>query len=84
MPKLMMTIHSQGGPPTLEEIVRRYNLQSGDIDDEFGVVEIDPERHDYTILVESEAAKKIAPTEHWEVSGSFSNPRIEPFGPPEK
>jgi hypothetical protein len=84
MSKLMMTIHSADKPPTLQEIAERYQLQPGELDQEFGIVEIDPERHDYAILVEPEVAKKIAPTENWQVSGPYSNPRIEPFGPPEK
>lgn len=83
MPKVMMTIHASSGPPRLEEIRRRYELKPDEIDEEFGVVEIDPERHDYTILVELEAARKVSPTENWDVSGPYSNPRIEPFGPPQ-
>jgi hypothetical protein len=84
MPKVMMVIHSASGPPKLEEVLSQYQLKQGEVDPAFGVVEIDPEAHDYAILVEPEVAKKIVPTENWDISGQYSNPRIEPFGPPTK
>lgn len=83
MAKIMMTIRAPEGAPTVLDIVTRYGLQPGEIDEEFGVVEIDPADHAYTILVEPEAAQKIQPNEKWEITGPFSNPKIEPFWPPQ-
>lgn len=83
MTKVMMTIHAPEGSPTMQQIVSRYGLQPGEIDDEFGIVEIDPTDHSYTILVEPSAAKKIQPDGKWNTSGPFSNPKIEPFWPPQ-
>jgi hypothetical protein len=83
MAKVMMTIRAPQGPPTVPEIVSRYGLQPGEIDADFGVVLIDPADHAYTILVEPSAAGKIQPGGDWETSGPFSNPKIEPFGPPQ-
>lgn len=82
MAKVMMTIRAPDGAPTVQEIINRYGLKPGEIDDEYGVIEIDPDDHAYTILVEREAAQKIQPGGNWEVSGPYSNPKIEPFWPP--
>lgn len=84
MAKVMVTIQSSDAPPTVAGIRERYGLAEQAIDPTFGVVEIDPVEHLYTILVDQEAAALIQPTEEWEVEGPYSNPRIEPFGPPEE
>ena len=83
MTKVMVTIRAPERPPTLDELVERYDLGPDDIDREFGVVEIDPDDHLYTVLVTESAAARIEPGDGWETEGPFSNPRIEPFGPPE-
>ena len=82
MPKVMITIRAPEGPPTLATIRERYGLTEDDIDARFGVVAVDPADHAYTILVEPSAASRITPGAGWDVEGPFSNPRIEPFGPP--
>lgn len=83
MPKVMVTIQAPDDPPTIEGLRRRYHLGTDEIDTSFGVVEVDPAEHIYTILVEECAAARIKPDEGWQVAGPFSNPRIQPFGPPE-
>lgn len=50
------------------------------IDHDFGVISVSPNENLYTVLVEAGAADEL-PT-GGDVSGPFSNPRIEPFGPP--
>jgi hypothetical protein len=80
----MLTIRSPGGAPSLEEVKKRYALSSDEIDERFGVVLTDPNDHLYTILVARGAAPKVRPDQDWQVEGPFSNPRIEPFGPPER
>ena len=45
------------------------------------MVNISPAEHLYTILVDEAAAARVADAPP--VEGVFSNPRIEPFGPPE-
>jgi hypothetical protein len=82
MAKVMITIEAPGEPPTLAGLRQRYNLRESEIDERFGVVEIDPQEHLYTVLVEASAAAKIQPGAGWEVQGPFSNPRVQPFGPP--
>ncbi len=82
MAKVMITSHAPEGPPTLQEIASKHGLEPHEVDHQFGVVPIDPERHDYTILVEQSATGKVAPNEQWDVSGPYSNPRIETFDLP--
>lgn len=82
MGKVMMTIHASQGTPTLQEVMSKYGLSTDEIDPQFGVVPIDPEKNDYTILVEQSAVHRIDPTEEWDVSGPYSNPKIETFDLP--
>ena len=84
MPKVMVTIKAPVDPPTIADLCRRYKLHENEIDASFGVVEVDPAEHVYTVLVEESAAAKIQPNENWKVEGPYSNPRIQPFGPPEE
>lgn len=82
MEKVMMTLKSPGGPPSIDSVAQKFGLEPHEIDRDFGVVPIDPADGSYTILVDRNAASKIRPDEDWEVSGPYSNPIIEPFGPP--
>lgn len=78
----MMTIRAPEGAPSLEQVRARYGLGPEEIDESFGVVEVDPEDHTYTILVEESAASKVTPGSDWNTEGPFSNPVIEPMWPP--
>ena len=82
MSKVMVTITCPDHPPTLKEVRQKYGLRESDVDSNFGVIEIDPREHLFTILVEPAAASKITgqPGE-WEAEGPFINPPIAPFGP---
>ena len=84
MAKVMVTIQAPDAAPTVAELRRRYKLRENEIDASFGVVEVDPAEHVYTVLVEESAAAKIQPSGNWKVEGPYSNPRIQPFGPPEE
>ena len=83
MPKVMMTLQSEQ-EPTLQEIRRRYNFSAGELDDEYGVVEIDPDDHLYAFRVEQAAAQKVAAGHDRPYTGPFADPKIETFGPPER
>lgn len=79
---VMVTIQAAGSAPSIEEVKTRYGLTPDELDESFGVVEIDPTEHLYTILVDESAASKVKSTGDWSTRGPYSNPRIEPFGPP--
>jgi hypothetical protein len=76
----MLTLSGGKTAPSLDEVARRLDVRPAQLDPDFGVVLIDPERHLYTVLVDEDAAEGAASREG--VEGPFSNPRIEPLGPP--
>jgi len=78
--KIMLTIELNPDEASLADVKHKLSLDAGEIDESFGVVCVSPEQNLYTILVEEEAAKKAAGNEG--VRGPYSDPRIEPFGPP--
>jgi len=82
MAKQMLTLKLPPKEATLSKVSKRLNLSSEEIDLEFGVVNIDPKHNLYAILVEEEAARRVSRAP--KVKGPFSNPKIEPFGPPKK
>ena len=82
MNTVMLTIRATGKRPTLELLRTRYGLTEDEIDSSFGIVEIDPEERLFTILVTESAATKVQGGSELDVEGPYSNPHIEPFGPP--
>jgi hypothetical protein len=80
MSKLMMTLHLDPKEASLAAVKRKLGLQAGEIDEEFGVVPIDPDANLFTVLVEEGVVTKVQGQEG--VRGPFANPKIEPFGPP--
>ena len=81
MAKVMVTLRLDPEQATLPEVRRLLGLAGDEVDAGFGVVNISPAEHLYTILVDDSAAARVADAD--QVEGVFSNPRIEPFGPPE-
>jgi hypothetical protein len=81
MARVMVTVRLPPEQATLEEVRRRLGLAPEEVDPAFGVVNISPAEHLYTILVDEEAAARVAGADP--VQGVYSDPRIEPFGPPE-
>jgi hypothetical protein len=79
MAVVMVTLRLPPEQATLEEVRRLLGLSPEEVDPAFGVVNISPAEHLYTILVDEAAAARIANADP--VQGVFSNPRIEPFGP---
>jgi hypothetical protein len=80
MPDVMMTVELDPQAASVEAAAERLGVDPAQIDREFGVVSIDPEHHLYTVLVDEQAASGAEARPG--VEGPFSNPRIEPFGPP--
>jgi hypothetical protein len=81
MAGVMVTLRLAPEQATLEEVRRLLGLAADEVDPAFGVVNISPAEHLYTILVDEAAAGRVADAEL--VEGVYGNPRIEPFGPPE-
>lgn len=84
MAEVMMNVRWPGKVPTIEDIQQRFSLTDEEISKSFGVVEVDPDEHIYTFLVNENSVSKIQSGNNVKVEGPFSNPRIEPFGPPEE
>jgi hypothetical protein len=70
--------------PTLEQVKRRLSLRDDELDETFGVVEIDPDTHDHAIRVDEAAAARVTSQPGWSGEGPFSDPKIAPFGPPKR
>ena len=81
MPKVMVTLKLDPEHASLAEVRRLLDLGEGEIDAGFGVVNISPSEHLYTILVDEATAARVRDAD--QVEGVYGNPRIEPFGPPE-
>ena len=81
MAKVMVTLRLDPEQASLPEVRRLLGLAPEEVDPSFGVVNISPAEHLYTILVDEAAAARVGDAD--QVEGVFSNPRIEPFGPPE-
>ena len=81
MPRVMVTLRLDPEQASLPEVRRLLDLADDEVDPAFGVVNISPAEHLYTILVDEAAASRIAGAEP--VEGVYGNPRVEPFGPPE-
>jgi hypothetical protein len=73
---VMVSLQLDPERASLEEVRRLLGLREDEVDPRFGVVNIDPNEHLYTILVEQEAAERVRDAAP--VRGVFSNPRIEP------
>lgn len=78
----MLTLTLDPEEASLRHVRRKLELDEGELDTEFGVVEIDPDGRRYAVLVDERAATRVTGTSD-DVQGPFANPPIEPFGPPQ-
>ena len=69
----LLTVKGSRAAPTLQQAALQLDLAVGDLDAEFGVVPIDPEKQLYAVRTTAPGA-----TAH---PNSFSDPKIETFGP---
>jgi len=82
MSRVMVTLELEKSKASFDQVKRVLGLSDSQVDAEFGLVNISPDEHLYTILVDEDAAERLQ-GKHG-VRGVYSNPKIEPFGPPEK
>ncbi|MFF7438830.1 hypothetical protein [Streptomyces sp. NPDC008122] len=78
---LLMTV-TLPGRATVQHALDKLGLSAEEIDQEYGLVSLDPSQDLYALLVTESAAARIrAHGQPGEYSGPFANPKIEPFGP---
>lgn len=86
MQTMMLQFKHPGPPPTIDDVLRLFNLTAEEIDPQFGVLPTDPSEGLYTVLVDSRASERIkaalAGRPHDPAEGLFANPRVEPFDSP--
>ena len=80
MSKALCNIRWPDGHPSLQTVRDSFGFTPEEIDEQFGVVAVDPDDHLYCVLLEEAALLRlhgsdVAPL----VAGPFANPRIEPF-----
>jgi hypothetical protein len=74
---VLITVRLPGGA-SLDAAMEKLGLSERDVDTSYGLVAIDPDHSLYGLRVTDEAAHRAHDAE-----GPFSDPRIEPFGPPQ-
>jgi hypothetical protein len=84
--KVMVQFHFDGdSPPDRSAVAARFDIDEEAIDPDFGVIVTDDVEQLCTVLVPESVAKRIDPqlNRQDEAEGSFSSPRIAPFGTPD-
>jgi hypothetical protein len=76
----MFTVKVEPAEASIAAVRQRLGLEANELDEEFGVVSVDPAQSLYAILVDERASAKLEGREG--VQGPFANPPIETFGPP--
>jgi hypothetical protein len=75
---LLVTVRLPPGA-TLAQAMRHLELPEKEVDIGYGLVLIDPDQGLYGLRVSEAAARRIDPAAG---EGPYSDPRIEPYGPP--
>jgi hypothetical protein len=75
-----MTVSLEGAEASIVDVKRKFGLAEDEVDESFGLVNLDPQHNLYAILVDEAAASRLAGAPG--VRGPYANPKIEPFGPP--
>jgi len=81
MSKVMVTLKLDPEHASVDQVRRSLGIGADEIDDDFGVIAVSPDESLYAVLVDPETATRVQGAEG--AKGPFSNPKIEPFGPPQ-
>jgi hypothetical protein len=79
-PTVLVTVTLPKGA-TLQTAMERLDLAPDEVDTDYGLVPVDPDRGTFVLLVTEPAGRRVGSAEG--AAGPFANPRIEPFGPPQ-
>ena len=80
MANRLVTLHLDPASANLKSVREKFGLNKQDADEHFGVVCISPPQNLYVILADEAVASRLEQTAG--IGGVFSNPKIEPYGPP--
>jgi hypothetical protein len=75
----MVTFRLTPKEASLDHVRRRFGVDAREVDEEYGLVLIEPQKHLYVAMLDAEAAERVRGQPG--VEGVYSNPRIEPIGP---
>ncbi|MEU8176697.1 hypothetical protein AB0C14_27805 [Microbispora hainanensis] len=92
MTEVLITVRLTA-PATLETVMRRLGLTEDEVDTGYGLVPVDPGRHLYVLRVTEEAGQRVGDSGAGTADGGaadggaadggpYSDPPIEPYGPP--
>ncbi len=79
----MMTIAGWHEPPSIERVSADLSVPLCAFDTQFGVILVDPKRDIYAVRVDLDQMPETIQSE-FIVSGPFSDPKIAPFGSPQR
>ncbi len=81
---ILITVRLPRGA-TLEAAMRKLKLSEEEVDLDYGLVPIDPDSGLYGLRVTEEAGHRAGATatDSDGYAGPWSDPRIEPYGPPQ-
>ncbi len=80
MSRVMVTLKLDPEHATAADVREAHGISAAEMDADFGVIEVSPQQGLYAVLVDPETAQRMQGSQ--DVQGPFSNPKIEPFGPP--
>lgn len=77
----LMTVFGTNGPPARSVAAGQLGVAPADIDPDYGMVLIDPDKKMYAVKVRADRLPHGVEQEK-PYRGPFSDPKIEPFGGP--